>query len=98
MRANHFLAADYVPEAVRDFIRRRLAECLGIVLLALSGAVALALMTWSVEDPSLNHAVNGPVRNLLGRPGAVVADVIMQLTGLAAIVLLVPPSFWGWQL
>jgi S-DNA-T family DNA segregation ATPase FtsK/SpoIIIE len=98
MRANHFFAADYIPEVVRDFIRRRFAECLGIVVLALSGAVALALMTWSVEDPSLNHAVNGPVRNLLGRPGAVIADLIMQLTGLAAIVLLVPPSFWGWQL
>jgi DNA segregation ATPase FtsK/SpoIIIE, S-DNA-T family len=98
MRASYFSAIDYIPEALRDFMRRRLAEFLGILLLALSGAIALSLATWSVQDPSLNHAVNGPVRNLLGRPGAVVADLVMQLTGLAAIVLLLPPSFWGFQL
>jgi S-DNA-T family DNA segregation ATPase FtsK/SpoIIIE len=98
MRANHYSAVDYIPEAVRDFLRRRLAEFSGIVLLSLAGAIALALATWSVQDPSLNHAVNGPIRNLLGRPGAVIADLVMQLTGLAAIVFLIPPSFWGFQL
>jgi DNA segregation ATPase FtsK/SpoIIIE, S-DNA-T family len=98
MRARHFSAIDYIPEVFRDFLRRRFAEFSGILLLALSAAIALSLATWSVQDPSLNHAVNGPVRNLLGRPGAVVADLIMQLTGLAAIVLLLPPSFWGLQL
>jgi DNA segregation ATPase FtsK/SpoIIIE, S-DNA-T family len=98
MRARHFSAIDYIPEVFRDFVRRRFAEFSGILLLALSAAIALSLATWSVQDPSLNHAVNGPIRNLLGRPGAVVADLIMQLTGLAAIVLLLPPSFWGLQL
>jgi DNA segregation ATPase FtsK/SpoIIIE, S-DNA-T family len=98
MRSSHFSAIDYIPEVFRDFLRRRLAEFLGILLLALSGAIALSLATWSVQDASLNHAVNGPIRNLLGRPGAIIADLIMQLTGLAAIVLLLPPSFWGLQL
>ena len=31
---------------------------------------ALALATWSVQDPSLSHATSAPVRNLLGAPGA----------------------------
>ena len=48
---------------------------------------AVALATWSVQDPSLSHATNAPVRNLLGMPGAIVADLLMQLLGLAAIAL-----------
>jgi S-DNA-T family DNA segregation ATPase FtsK/SpoIIIE len=58
----------------------------------------VALATWSVEDPSLNNATDAPVRNLLGLPGAVVADLAMQLFGLAAVPLLAPVAAWGWQL
>ena len=45
--------------------------------------LAAALATWSVQDPSLSHATNAPVRNLLGVPGAIVADLLMQLFGIA---------------
>jgi len=43
------------------------------------GVLAVALATWSVKDPSINHATEGPVRNLLGLPGAIVADLVMQI-------------------
>ena len=33
--------------------------------------LAVALATWSVQDPSLSHATNAPVRNLLGVCGAI---------------------------
>jgi S-DNA-T family DNA segregation ATPase FtsK/SpoIIIE len=98
MRANPFSTIDVVPEPLRDFARRRMAELAGLGLLCLVGALGLALASWSVQDPSLNHAVEGPVRNLLGRPGAILADLIMQLTGLAALAFLAPPALWGWQL
>ena len=32
-----------------------------------------------MQDPSLSHATNAPVRNLLGAPGAIAADLMMQL-------------------
>ena len=98
MRTTSFSAADYIPDAVREFLARRAAEAGGIMLLGGAGALALALATWSVEDPSLNHATSGPVHNLLGRPGAIVADLLMQMIGLAAIAMLVPLLFWGWRL
>ena len=54
-------------------------------LLAASGvAVALALATYDAADPSLNAASAQAPRNVLGGPGAVIADIGMQSLGLVA--------------
>jgi S-DNA-T family DNA segregation ATPase FtsK/SpoIIIE len=87
-----------LSEAFRAFLARRAAELFGLGLLALAGAVVAALATWSVEDPSLNNATDAAVRNLLGAPGAIVADLAMQIFGLGAVLLLTPLAAWGWQL
>ena len=51
-----------------------------------------------MQDPSLSHATNAPVRNTLGVPGAIVADLLIQLLGVAALALIVPIAIWGWRL
>ena len=79
-------------------LKRRLREVGGIALLSLAMMAALALATWSVQDPSLSHATDAPVRNLLGRPGAITADLLMQLLGLGALALLLPIAIWGYRL
>ena len=76
---------DRLPDPVREFLSRRASELIGLGLLALMVVVALALASWSVDDPSLNNATNGAVRNWLGRPGAMIADLLMQLVGLGVI-------------
>jgi S-DNA-T family DNA segregation ATPase FtsK/SpoIIIE len=88
----------FLPDAMRDALRRRLRELGGVTLVALAALLALALATWSVQDPSLNHATNNPVRNLLGVPGAIVADLLMQLLGVAALAFILPVAIWGWRL
>ena len=88
----------FVSEHFRDIIRRRLSELAGLALIALALLGALALATWSVQDPSLSHATQKPIHNLLGFPGAVFSDLAMQLLGLAAILLLVPEALLGWRL
>jgi len=98
MRTTTFSVLDHLPASVREFPRRRAAELLGLCLFAGSAALAVALLTWSVADPSLNHATNAPVHNILGAPGAIVADMVMQMLGLACLAGLVPPAFWGWRL
>jgi S-DNA-T family DNA segregation ATPase FtsK/SpoIIIE len=60
--------------------------------------MAVALATWSVQDPSFSHATNTPVQNLLGAPGAIGADLTMQLLGLASTVLVLPVAIWGWRI
>ncbi len=83
---------------LKRFLRRNLVGATGLGLIALAAMVAAALATWSVSDPSFNHATSGPVRNALGSPGAVVADILMQSIGLATAVFLVPLVLWGWRL
>jgi DNA segregation ATPase FtsK/SpoIIIE, S-DNA-T family len=98
MRTTTFSMIDHVPASVREFPKRRAAEIGGLVALAGVASLTLALLTWSVSDPSLNHATNARVHNLLGAPGAVAADLVMQFLGLASAALLAPPALWGWSL
>ncbi|MEJ2623862.1 MAG: DNA translocase FtsK 4TM domain-containing protein [Pseudolabrys sp.] len=91
-------AVAFITDHAREFLRRRLRELAGICLLtvALLGAVSLA--TWSVQDPSLSHATQGSIHNLLGYPGAIFSDLATQLLGLAAVLLLAPEALFGWRL
>jgi len=54
-------------------------------MISLAMMAALALATWSVRDPSLSHATDAPVHNLLGRPGAIGADLTMQCSAWARL-------------
>jgi S-DNA-T family DNA segregation ATPase FtsK/SpoIIIE len=93
-----FDSLSFLPDALRDAVRRRLRELGGLTLIAAAVALALVLATWSVQDPSLSHATNKPVHNVLGHGGAVVADLLMQLFGVAALALVLPLGIWGWRL
>ncbi|MEA2783134.1 MAG: segregation ATPase FtsK/SpoIIIE, family [Rhodospirillaceae bacterium] len=88
----------FIPDSARVFLRRRVEEGFGIVLLGLAAAYLVALLSSSGADPSLNLAVDGPVRNLLGVPGAYVADLMLESLGLAAFMLAAAAAIWGWQL
>jgi S-DNA-T family DNA segregation ATPase FtsK/SpoIIIE len=87
-----------LPASIRDALARRLRELAGLSLIALSGVAAAALMTWSVQDPSLSHATSRAIRNLVGYPGAIGADLLMQILGLGAIMLILPVAVWGWRM
>ncbi|MCX2724900.1 DNA translocase FtsK [Roseibium salinum] len=83
---------------LKRFLRRNLVGAAGLGIVAVAAMLAASLATWSVSDPSLNHATEGPVRNALGAPGAILADILMQTIGLATAVFLVPLVLWGWRL
>jgi S-DNA-T family DNA segregation ATPase FtsK/SpoIIIE len=87
-----------IRDILRDIVRKRFAEGAGLFLLTIAILLALALMSWSVRDPSFNYAVDGPVKNWLGLPGAVVADVAVQLLGVAILAVIIPLGCWGLML
>src|SRR5207245_3369911 len=86
------------PDSIREALARRRRELAGLGLIALCGVAAAALMTWSVQDPSLSHATSRAIRNVLGYPGAIGADLLMQILGLGAIMLILPVAVWGWRM
>src|SRR5437868_10266943 len=88
----------HLPPSIREALARRLRELAGTGLLAFSGVGAAALMTWSVQDPSLSHATSRAIRNIVGYPGAIGADLLMQILGLGAIMLILPIAVWGWRM
>ncbi|MGP0106727.1 DNA translocase FtsK 4TM domain-containing protein, partial [Rhodoblastus sp.] len=98
MRATTFGFGELLPDSARDFARRRFQELAGLAVMASTVALGLSLATWSISDPSLNHATDTPAHNLLGAKGAVVADLIMQLIGVSSVVLLAPLGLLGWRI
>jgi DNA segregation ATPase FtsK/SpoIIIE, S-DNA-T family len=88
----------HLPTSIREALARRLRELLGLGLIGVSGVAAAALMTWSVLDPSLSHATSRAIHNIVGYPGAIGADLLMQILGLGAVMLILPVAVWGWRM
>jgi len=92
-------AADFnAANDVRRLIARNAVGAAGFMVLAVVAAVTVALATWSVADPSFSHATSGVAHNRLGYVGAVVADLAMQLIGLASVAALLPALAVGWRM
>ena len=87
-----------MSDPIHEMLMRRVREVVGLAVVGFAGVVAAALMTWSVADPSLSHATSGPIRNVIGWPGAIGADMLMQILGLGSIMLVLPIAIWGWRL
>jgi S-DNA-T family DNA segregation ATPase FtsK/SpoIIIE len=85
------------PE-LRALIGRRFAEC-GALLLALAAvALLVALASYHPLDPSWNVAGPGPTRNLLGPPGAYLADALLQWFGAAGALPAMAMLAWAWRI
>ncbi|VAV95529.1 DNA translocase FtsK [hydrothermal vent metagenome] len=84
-----------VPKSVRVFFINRMLEAFGLVLLGVLLVLTVALATWSANDPSWNNAVSSAPSNLLGYPGAVVSDQLIQYFGLAVLLVIAIPIVWA---
>ncbi|GIL02583.1 MAG: DNA translocase FtsK [Alphaproteobacteria bacterium] len=68
----------------------------GLAMLAGVAFVFASLATWNVADPSLSNANGRLPQNAGGFIGSSIADLMIQFTGLASVVALVPPAVWAW--
>jgi S-DNA-T family DNA segregation ATPase FtsK/SpoIIIE len=87
-----------LPEGAHTFFKRRLSEAAGFILIAVAVLFALAVVSYDPGDPSTNHAVDGPVRNLLGPSGAILADALVQTIGAAAFLPALVLLGWAFRL
>jgi S-DNA-T family DNA segregation ATPase FtsK/SpoIIIE len=84
-----------IPGGLKLFLSKRLMELQGLLILSLLTAGAMMLATWSANDPSWSNAAGGTVNNMLGRPGAIAADKLINWLGLANAVAIAIPAFWA---
>ncbi|MDE2199425.1 MAG: DNA translocase FtsK 4TM domain-containing protein, partial [Rhodospirillales bacterium] len=85
------------PE-LRSLMQRRLEELGAVALALLGGALLVALASYHSADPSLDTATAGGAANWLGRPGALVADLLLQGFGIAALLPVLALLAWAWRI
>ncbi len=75
-------------------------ELAGILVLSLSLLLAVSLVSYHPDDPSLFHASSEPgaVHNLIGQVGAHAAALAFGLLGLAALLIPIFLAAAGWRL
>ena len=76
-------------------LRRRGAELVGLLLLALAALAATMIWTYSPDDPSLFSATDEAPRNALGLVGASLADPLHRALGWAAYGIAAAFAVWG---
>ncbi len=84
-----------LPPPVRQFMFRRTTEFIGIALIAGAIGLAISLVSFSSTDPTWNRATGETPINLLGAPGAVAADMALQIFGILSLALIVPMGAFG---
>ena len=87
-----------LPSGSGTFFARRLGELAGLAVGGLAVVVGASLVTYSAADPSLNSASGTAPANLIGRPGAFGADLLLQWLGIGAGLLPLILGAWAWAL
>ena len=92
-------AAPFFSDGFKGFLRRRLLECIGVVLIVFGGTLLTLLVTHDPTDPS-QHTVStingGEITNLLGPIGAEISAILIAQFGQpTSIMLAMVPIIWG---
>tara|TARA_B100000686_G_scaffold181981_2_gene189009 strand:+ start:6467 stop:8917 length:2451 start_codon:yes stop_codon:yes gene_type:complete len=88
--------APFLPQAMSRFIKNRAIELWGLTFVIIAILVCISLASFSQNDTSFNSTGFGPTENLLGQPGAYLADLLLQGFGLGSCLLILVFLAWGW--
>ena len=81
---------------INNFIKNRLIEFLGVLLMFVSIFLLASIITYSPSDPNFIYSPeNTEIKNIGGFYGSVVADFLLQSIGLISILLVLNFFYWG---
>ncbi|WP_122048606.1 DNA translocase FtsK 4TM domain-containing protein [Asaia bogorensis] len=95
---SRFFSSGTTNPRERGPFQDRLTELGGFILLALALALGVALWSYNPQDPSFDTATTAMPTNLLGQPGATLADGLVQWLGLASALPIIVMLCWAWQI
>ena len=82
--------------SLTNFLKKRTFELLGLILILTSVVLAISMVTYAPEDPSLIYGNNNiEIKNFFGIYGSSIADLLLQSFGLISFLLLANFFFWG---
>ena len=81
---------------INNFMKNRLIEMLGILLVFVSLFLLAAIFSYSPSDPNFIYSPeNVKIKNLGGFYGSVISDFLLQSLGLISILLIFNFFYWG---
>tara|TARA_B100001123_G_scaffold315367_1_gene353045 strand:+ start:6824 stop:8944 length:2121 start_codon:yes stop_codon:yes gene_type:complete len=84
---------------LNNFIKNRLIELLGILLLIISIFLLASIISYSPSDPNFIYTPeNTEIKNIGGFYGSVISDFLLQSLGLISILLILNFFYWGIKL
>ena len=60
------------------YFKRKLLETIGLILLTVSIAVAVSIITFDINDPSFSYLTDKNVKNVFGKYGAYTSDILIK--------------------
>ena len=72
---------------ISTFCINRLAELVGIAIVALSIFLMISLISYSPEDPNFIFTDNTEIKNIMGSKGSLISDLLYQSFGLISFLL-----------
>jgi len=85
----------FLPPAWAALLKKSALTACGVAVLLATALVLTALASYAPTDPSLNTASSAAVHNALGKPGAVIADLLLQIAGLGVGAVMFAAASWG---
>ncbi len=81
---------------INNFIKVRLIELLGIVLVFFSIFLLASILSYSPDDPNFIYTPeNREIKNIGGFYGSVISDFLLQSLGLISILVVFNFFYWG---
>ena len=80
------------------FFKKRILESIGLILLIVSSAIALSIITFDANDPSFSYLTDSNINNLLGKHGAYTSDLLIKFFGASSILIFITGFVWGLKL
>tara|TARA_Y100001970_G_scaffold164487_1_gene200984 strand:+ start:4863 stop:6956 length:2094 start_codon:yes stop_codon:yes gene_type:complete len=81
-----------------DFLIKRIAELIGILLVLVSIFLIVSLLSYSPDDPNFIFSKDAEIKNIFGFQGSFISDIFYQAIGITSLFVTVTIFFTGLNL